>query len=48
MKTNFPKPYSTPKQIVQILKSRGMYFSDESKAVTQMLIMIFIGNNSIH
>lgn len=29
MKTNFPKPYSTSKQIVQILKSRRMYFSDE-------------------
>lgn len=37
MKTNFPKPYSTPKQIVQILKSRGMYFNDEDKAESYLM-----------
>lgn len=31
MKTSFPKPYSTPKQIVQILKKHGMCFNDEDK-----------------
>ena len=29
MKTNFSKPYSSPEQIVQILKSRGMLIKDE-------------------
>lgn len=37
MKTSFPKPYSTPKQIVQILKSRGMHFSDEGKAESYLM-----------
>ena len=37
MKTSFPKPYSTPKQIVQILKSRGMHFSDEGKAENYLM-----------
>ena len=37
MKTSFPKPYSTPKQIVQILKSRGMYFCDEDKAESYLM-----------
>ena len=37
MKTSFPKPYSTPKQIVQILKSRGMYICDEDKAESYLM-----------
>lgn len=37
MKTSFPKPYYTPKQIVQILKSRGMHFSDEGKAESYLM-----------
>lgn len=31
MKTSFAKPYSSPEQIVQILKSRGMLIKDEYK-----------------
>lgn len=30
MKTNFIKPYSSPKQIIQILKTRGMLMEDTS------------------
>ena len=37
MKTSFPKPYSTPKKIVQILRSRGMHFSDEGKAESYLM-----------
>ena len=37
MKSSFTKPYSTPQQIVQILKSRGMHFSDESKAESYLM-----------
>lgn len=37
MKTSFPKPYSTPKQIVQILRSRGMHFSNERKAESYLM-----------
>ena len=37
MKTGFPKPYSTPKEIVQLLKSRGMHFCDEGKAESYMM-----------
>ncbi|MCD8495597.1 MAG: Abi family protein [Bacteroides graminisolvens] len=32
MKTNFTKHYSSPSQVIQILKSRGMVFSDDAKA----------------
>ena len=31
MKTNFSKPFSSPEQIVEILKSRGMFINDELK-----------------
>ena len=37
MKTSFPKPYSSPKQIVQILKSRGMLMEDEHKVESYLL-----------
>lgn len=37
MKTSFHKPYSTPKQIVQILKNRGMNFYDEGKAESYLM-----------
>ena len=37
MKTSFPKPYSSPKQIVQILKSRGMLMDDEHKVESYLL-----------
>ena len=31
MKKTFAKPYSSPKEIIQILKSRGMVIDDERK-----------------
>lgn len=31
MKKHFTKPYSSPKEIVQILKARGMVIDDEQK-----------------
>lgn len=31
MKTSFAKPYSSPEQIVQVLKSRGMLIKDEHR-----------------
>ena len=37
MKTSFPKPYSSPKQIIQILKSRGMLMEDEHKVESYLL-----------
>lgn len=37
MKTSFPKAYSTPRQIVQILKSRGIHFDDEDKAENYLM-----------
>lgn len=37
MKTNFDKPYSTPGQIVQILKSRGMIMEYEHKVENYLL-----------
>lgn len=37
MKTNFDKPYSTPGQIVQILKSRGMLMKYEHKVENYLL-----------
>ncbi len=37
MKTSFPKPYSSPEQIVQILKSRGMLMEDEHKVESYLL-----------
>lgn len=37
MKTSFQKPYSTPKEIVQILKRRGMHFNDEGKAESYLM-----------
>lgn len=33
MKTSFAKPYSSPEQIVQILKSRGMLMKDEPSVI---------------
>ncbi len=37
MKTSFPKPDSTPKEIVQILKSRGTHVCDEGKAENYLM-----------
>ncbi|MEQ2888859.1 Abi family protein [Bacteroides ovatus] len=37
MKTSFTKPYSSPEQIVQILKSRGMLIEDEHKVESYLL-----------
>ena len=37
MKTSFTKPYSSPEQIVQILKSRGMLMEDERKVESYLL-----------
>lgn len=37
MKTSFTKPYSSPEQIVQILKSRGMLMDDEHKVENYLL-----------
>ena len=37
MKTSFTKPYSSPEQIVQILKSRGMLMEDEHKVESYLL-----------
>ena len=37
MKTSFTKPYSSPEQIVQILKSRGMLMDDERKVENYLL-----------
>ena len=37
MKASFTKPYSSPEQIVQILKQRGMLMDDEQKVVNYLL-----------
>ncbi len=37
MKTNFIKPYSSPEQIVQILKTRGMLIENEQKAENYLM-----------
>lgn len=37
MKANFVKPYSSPEQIVQILKSRGMLIKNEHKVVSYLM-----------
>ena len=37
MKTSFTKPYSSPKQIVQILKQRGMLMKDEQKVENYLM-----------
>ena len=37
MKTNFIKPYSSPEQIVQILKTRGMLMEDEQKVENYLM-----------
>lgn len=37
MKTSFTKPYSSPEQIVQILKSRGMLMEDEHKVENYLM-----------
>ena len=37
VKTSFTKPYSSPEQIVQILKSRGMLMENEHKAESYLL-----------
>lgn len=37
MKTSFPKPYSSPEQIVQVLKSRGMLMKDEQKVENYLM-----------
>lgn len=37
MKTSFTKPYSSPEQIVQTLKSRGMLMKDEHKVENYLL-----------
>lgn len=37
MKTSFTKPYSSPEQIVQILKSRGLLMEDEHKVESYLL-----------
>lgn len=37
MKANFVKPYSSPEQIVQILKSRGMLIENEHKAASYLM-----------
>ena len=37
MKTSFAKLYSSPKQIVQILKRRGMLMDNEQKAENYMM-----------
>lgn len=37
MKTNFVKTYSSPEQIVQILKSRGMLIKNEHKVVNYLI-----------
>ena len=37
MKSNFTKPYSSPKQIVQILKTRGMLMEDEQKVENYLM-----------
>ena len=37
MKTSFSKPYSSPEQIVQILKQRGMLMNDEQKVANYLM-----------
>lgn len=37
MKTNFTKPYSSPEQIVQILKTRGMLMENEQKVENYLM-----------
>ena len=37
MKMNFTKPYSSPEQIVQLLKKRGMLIEDESQVVNYLM-----------
>ncbi|WP_390596457.1 Abi family protein [Bacteroides sp. f07] len=37
MKTSFAKPYSSPEQIVQVLKSRGMLIKDEHKVENYLM-----------
>ena len=37
MKTSFTKPYSSPEQIVQILKSKGMSMEDEHKVKNYLM-----------
>ena len=37
MKENFTKPYSSPKQIVRILKERGMLMDDEQKVENYLM-----------
>ena len=37
MKKHFTKPYSSPKEIVQILKARGMVMDDEQKVENYLL-----------
>ncbi len=37
MKTRFAKPYSSPEQIVQVLKSRGMLMEDEHKVENYLM-----------
>ena len=37
MKVSFPKPYSSPEQIVQILKQRGMFIKDEQKVENYLM-----------
>lgn len=37
MKATFTKSYSSPKEIVQLLKSRGMLIKDEQKAESYLM-----------
>lgn len=37
MKTSFAKPYSSPEQIVQVLKSRGMLIKDEHRVENYLM-----------
>ena len=37
MKTNFIKPYSSPEQIVKILKTRGMLMDDDRKVENYLM-----------
>ena len=37
MKVNFTNPYSSPEQIVQILKARGMFIENEYKVENYLM-----------
>ena len=42
MKASFAKPYSSPEQIVQILKQRGMLMDDERKAPGCLVVLYVV------